>query len=396
MTGWIGVHTVTLVEAHVPVEEQTRPEGQGSLVRGLGVVDVQVQVDLLRTSVGPLRWHVVRGELHAHLPVTVGGEHALEGLVTDDVPVEHARPEGALGVDIGSIEDHHMAHDLHVRNVARGRVIRASPGSRPRMDITWIGAATTLIRHQGVTVLTDPSFLHAGQRVYLGKGLWTRRLVEPSHQPHELGPVDAIVLSHMHGDHWDRVAQRSLDPDLPVISTPASARALRRQGFERAVGLASWSSHDVSLRRGTVRVTAVPGRHAKGPGAGLLPPVMGSVLTFADGATVYITGDTLLVDELRAMPDRFPRLDVGLWHLGGTRVLGMLATMDAQQGADLLELVRPRACVPVHHGDFGVFKDPVENFYAEVTRRGLPGVRAVERGETLHLDDVTVRSRETH
>ena len=120
--------------------------------------------------------------------------------------------------------------------------------------------------------------------------------------------------------------------------------------------------------------------------AGILPPVMGSVLTFADGATVYITGDTLLIDELRELPERFPRLDVGLWHLGGTRVLGVLVTMDAEQGAALLDLVRPRTCVPVHHGDFGVFKDPVSRFHEEVRRQGLPGVLAVERGQTLHLD----------
>ena len=45
-----------------------------------------------------------------------------------------------------------------------------------------------------------------------------------------------------------------------------------------------------------------------------------------------------------------------VWHLGGTRIpgafgLGVLVTMDAPQGADLLELVRPTRTVPIHHGD---------------------------------------------
>ena len=34
--------------------------------------------------------------------------------------------------------------------------------------LCFIGTATTLIRYAGFTVLTDPNFLHRGERVYLG------------------------------------------------------------------------------------------------------------------------------------------------------------------------------------------------------------------------------------
>lgn len=36
--------------------------------------------------------------------------------------------------------------------------------------LTFIGTATTLLRVGSFTVLTDPNFLHKGQRAYLGKG----------------------------------------------------------------------------------------------------------------------------------------------------------------------------------------------------------------------------------
>jgi hypothetical protein len=48
--------------------------------------------------------------------------------------------------------------------------------------------------------------------------------------------------------------------------------------------------------------------------------------------------------------------------------------MDAREGADLLELVRPGAAVPVHYDDYGVFKSPLSDFRAEVERRGLAGM----------------------
>ena len=262
--------------------------------------------------------------------------------------------------------------------------------------LTWIGTATTLLEHSGFTVLTDPNFLHRGELAYLGKGLVSRRLTEPTTSPEALPPLDAVVLSHLHGDHFDRRARAGLAKDTLVVTTPASAQALRRWGFTNVVGLRTWDSHEVRKDGATLTVTAAPGTHAKGPLKALLPPVMGSVLRFspADGAgaglTVYVTGDTLVHDDLREVPRRHPDLDVGLWHLGGTRIpfgKGLLVTMDGRQGAELLELVRPRRTVPIHHGDYGVFADPVETFLAECERRGLTGVTPVPRGVRVPLAD---------
>src|SRR5690349_16768407 len=98
--------------------------------------------------------------------------------------------------------------------------------------LTFVGTATTLLRLGGFTVLTDPNFLHRGQRAYLGKGLWSRRLTEPAMQPDDLPALDAIVLSHLHGDHFDRVARRGLSRSQPVLTTPAAARRLSRWGFQ--------------------------------------------------------------------------------------------------------------------------------------------------------------------
>ena len=98
-------------------------------------------------------------------------------------------------------------------------------------SLTHLGTATCLLSYAGITVLTDPNFLHRGQRAYLGKGMWSVRRTEPALQPAQLPPLDAVVLSHLHGDHFDRVARRGLDHALPLVTTRAAARTLRRQGF---------------------------------------------------------------------------------------------------------------------------------------------------------------------
>ncbi len=262
-------------------------------------------------------------------------------------------------------------------------------------QISWVGTATTLIDYGGFTVLTDPNFLHRGERAYLGKGLWSRRLSEPSLQPHELPPLDVVVLSHLHGDHFDRRARRGLPRDTLIVTTRQAARTLRVWGFGNTVALDTWQSHTVYKDGASLTITAAPGRHALGALQALLPPVMGSVLEFTpigdeDPLSVYITGDTLVHDDLREIPRRHPDLDVGLWHLGGTRIpgafgLGVLVTMDGRQGADLLELVGPARTVPIHYEDYAVMRSPLSAFLAEVERRGLQGVRLVERGQSLPL-----------
>jgi L-ascorbate metabolism protein UlaG (beta-lactamase superfamily) len=256
--------------------------------------------------------------------------------------------------------------------------------------LEFIGTATTLLRLGPFTLLTDPNFLHRGQRAYLGKGLFSKRLTEPSMQPADLPPYRAILLSHLHGDHFDRVARRELAKDSLVLSTPSAADRLHDWGFERAQGLEPWQSTTLSSDDASLRITAVPGQHAPGPARPLLPEVMGSVLELrrrdSEVFRVYVTGDTLRRAWLREVTRRHGPLDAMVVHLGGTRVLGILVTMDARQGADLVEMLSPRVTVPIHHDDYTVFRSPLSSFEAEWQRRGLPGeLRVVERGSSVPL-----------
>src|SRR4051794_2122942 len=162
-------------------------------------------------------------------------------------------------------------------------------------SITFGGTATTLIRLGSFTVLTDPNFLHRGQRAYLGKGLWSRRLTDPAVPVDGLPEIDVVVLSHLHGDHFDRVARHGLPRAQPVVTTPAAADRLEDGGF--ATGpLHPWDAE--TMRRGdeTLRIESVPGIHARGLMGRLLPPVMGAVLEHSTGGQVgrrvYLSGDT--------------------------------------------------------------------------------------------------------
>lgn len=266
------------------------------------------------------------------------------------------------------------------------------------LTVTFIGNATTLISAGGITVLTDPNFLHQGQHAYLGYGLLSKRRHPPALSIDELPPIDAIVLSHMHGDHWDRVAQRDLDHALPVVTTPHAAKRLIRRGFAAANGLSTWDSSDIVRGSTRLRITALPGRHAPTWTQRLLPPVMGSMLDFgpADGPfqrRLYISGDTLFIEELNEIPVRFQAIEAGIVHLGGTRLpaggrlpFGLTVTMDGVQGAAAVAALDLPRMIPVHFDDYGVFASPLSEFREEMKRRRMEDrIIEIGRGETVQL-----------
>ena len=281
---------------------------------------------------------------------------------------------------------------------------RDDPTADDRASVTFIGTATVLVQYRSLTFLTDPNFLHAGDHAHLGYGLRSKRLTDPAVELAELPPLDFVLLSHHHGDHFDHLVERQLDRAMPIITEPASARKLRKLGFESTHALDTWES--ITVRRGLqwLEVTAMPARHAPGPLARLLPSVMGSMLRFGhgdhdDGFCMYVTGDTLLVDELAEIGRRHPEIDLCMLHLGGTRIAGIMLTMDAQQGVQLLQLLRPKTAIPIHDDDYTVFKSRLSDFLDLAGRAGLSTrVVTLDRGGTYRLDlpDAGSRFEETY
>lgn len=243
-------------------------------------------------------------------------------------------------------------------------------------SIFFVGTATVIIRFAGFTILTDPNFLHAGDHVHLGYGLTSERLTEPAIDIDELPAIDFCVLSHYHGDHFDQIVEEKLRKDLPIITTEHAAEQLKEKGFMRAIALETWDSALMEKGDMTVNVTSLPGQHGPGIVDFALPPVMGSILDFENAQhekvlRLYISGDTLLINELEEIPKRFPEIDIGLFHLGGTRILGILVTMDDEQGVKAVKLINPKVAIPIHYNDYDVFKSPLEDFKQAAENAGL-------------------------
>jgi L-ascorbate metabolism protein UlaG (beta-lactamase superfamily) len=234
-------------------------------------------------------------------------------------------------------------------------------------EIYFIGNATTLIRFMGFTILTDPAFLHKGQHVDLGHGIYARREVEPACQVADLPPVDFIVLSHYHGDHFDEVAARDLDKSIPIVSTRHAIEQLRPLGFINGHYLDTWESQAVEKGEARLDLTAMPAEHTNNfELQDALMPVNGSMLDFSRGDErlfrLYITGDTMLHNRLHDIPLHYPDIDLALVHAGGTTLFVTVVTMTGEQAVRAVEITKPRRAIPIHYNDFSVFRSGLDDF----------------------------------
>jgi L-ascorbate metabolism protein UlaG (beta-lactamase superfamily) len=260
-------------------------------------------------------------------------------------------------------------------------------------SVYFVGTATVIIQCGGFTVLTDPNFLHSGEKIHMGYGLLSStRRTDPAMEIEQLPRLDLVVLSHMHEDHFDRVAAERLNKNVPILTTPDAARDLRRKDFHFAYGLETWQ--EINVRKGisSVRITSMPAQHGPLMVAAMLPSCMGSVLDFKiPGARadlrLYVSGDTIVHSDLQRIPALFPGIDIALIHLGGARIMGIRVTMDGKQGVEALQIIAPRIAIPIHFDDYDVFKSPLDEFRAEVEKAGLANkVRYLDRGEAYQFE----------
>jgi len=260
------------------------------------------------------------------------------------------------------------------------------------MDVrlTHIGGPTVLIEVAGWRLLTDPTFDPAGGRYRFGWGTGSRKLAEPAIAPSDLGPIDAVLLSHDHHDDNLDAAGRALLPSAgAVLTTVAGAKRLGGN----ARGLAPWGTTRLEAPgRPSIEVTATPCRH----GPPLSRPLVGDVIGFAlrwdgqqDGA-LWISGDTVLYDGVREVADRL-RVGIALLHLGGVRfpISGPARyTMTAKQAVELCRLLEPRTVVPIHYEGWKHFRqgrEEIERELADAPEELRGRVRWLPIGEATAL-----------
>jgi L-ascorbate metabolism protein UlaG (beta-lactamase superfamily) len=148
-------------------------------------------------------------------------------------------------------------------------------------------------------------------------------------------PADVILITHVHGDHFqpEEIARLS-GPSTKLVAPHDVAREL--SGDVTAV--APGESHEVA----GVRFSTVPAYNTAEQRLEAHPKENNWVgyLVELGGQTIYHSGDTDALEELKSITT-----DVAMVCIGGDPF-----TMGPEEAGDLISAMRPGLAVPMHYG----------------------------------------------
>jgi len=220
-----------------------------------------------------------------------------------------------------------------------------------------------LLKIDGVTILTDPIL---SERCGVGMGpvtLGIKRLVAPAITRAQLPPIDLILLSHAHFDHFDLRTLRSLERSGAAVVTAKNTSDLLRVRRYKGVQELGWGER---ARVGPLSILGIRVNHW---GARLRTDIhrgFNGYLIETKRHRVLFGGDTAYTDSFRGVRSSKP-VDLAILPIGAYNPwIHVHCTpeqawrMGADCGAEFL--------MPVHHQTFRLgrepYFEPVERFVA--------------------------------
>ncbi|OMD16470.1 MULTISPECIES: MBL fold metallo-hydrolase [Paenibacillus] len=212
------------------------------------------------------------------------------------------------------------------------------------MKIQHIRNATLWLEYGGSTFLIDPMLSEQGANPPIFNTDNDRRnpLVPlPGAVEQWLSP-NAILVTHLHQDHWDAAAISLLPHDLPLLCQEGDGDKLAKQGFEHTTEISG------SLTFNGITITRTDGRHGTGVTGKLMGKVSGFVFQAEGEPVLYVAGDTIWCDKVRMALDVF-KPEVTVVNAGGAQFLsGCHITMNEQDVVDLCEYAPSTKVIAVH------------------------------------------------
>jgi L-ascorbate metabolism protein UlaG (beta-lactamase superfamily) len=163
------------------------------------------------------------------------------------------------------------------------------------MKLRQIRNATLRLEYAGTRFLIDPWFAEKGSQPGF-EGTLNSHLRNPTAElvvpVAELVDVDAVILTHVHPDHWDDVAADALDKDIPFFVQHFGDKAtIEAAGFTNVHALIGNPTFE------GIKLTRTPGQHGSDDclqaAYDILGEVCGVLFRHPEEKSLYLAGDTV-------------------------------------------------------------------------------------------------------
>ncbi|NHF72032.1 MBL fold metallo-hydrolase [Paracoccus sp. 12-3] len=170
--------------------------------------------------------------------------------------------------------------------------------------ITQVRNATLVVEYAGTKFLIDPLFADQGAIPgFAGSASsqFANPLVPLPLSVEQLVAVDAVIVTHLHIDHWDDAAKAALPKDKPLFAqNQEDADKIRADGFTDVRVLTEETAFN------GIRLSKTGGQHGTDETLADIPlgDVCGVVFSHPEYSTLYIAGDTIWNDHVQTAIDR--------------------------------------------------------------------------------------------
>lgn len=222
------------------------------------------------------------------------------------------------------------------------------------LHAAWLGHSTVLLMLDGFTILTDPVF---SARVGLSFGPLTigiKRLVDIAAPIVELPPIDLILLSHAHMDHFDLPTLRQLENQRTnVVTANATSDLLRPRRYAHVHEL-RWNQ---TVRVGPATITAFQVAHW---GARMRSDVhrgYNGYLLEAGGHRIVFGGDTAYTDSFKQLRISSRPLELAIMPVGAYEPW-IRMHCNPEQAWAMANDAGAEFVLPIHHQTFELSHEP--------------------------------------
>jgi len=169
------------------------------------------------------------------------------------------------------------------------------------MNIQQIRNATLVVQYAGKKFLIDPFLAEKGTYPPFPNSLRQDQfnpLVSLPISIENIINVDAVIVTHLHLDHWDDTAKEVLPKDIKMfVQNEEDATEVRNAGFQNIEVL----QEDTVF--GDIQLMKTKGEHGRGEILKLAGLVCGVVFKHPTEKTLYVAGDTVWYEAIQEVID---------------------------------------------------------------------------------------------